>query len=65
MEIEKDQDNNLGESYFEPLKIVYEQDFKIWHDNAKRALEDIRGAASGVPLAYLICPNLHPLPEAD
>ena len=42
MEIEKDQDNSLGESYFQPLteKIVYEQGFETWHDNAKRALED-------------------------
>ena len=67
IEIEKDQDNTLGECYFEPLteKFVYEQGFKTWHDNDKRVLEDIRGEASGVPLAYLIRPNIHPLPEAD
>ena len=66
IEIEKDQDNSLGESYFAPLteKTVYERGFKTWHDNAKCALEDIRGEASGVPLTYLICPNVHPLPEA-
>ena len=41
----KDQDNTLGESYFEPLseKTVYEQGFKTWHDNAKRALGVVQG----------------------
>ena len=60
-------ENTLGETYFAPLteKTVYEKGFKSWHDNANRALEDIRGEASGAPLAYIIHPNIHPLPEAD
>ena len=44
---------------------MYEKGFKSWYDNAKRALEDIRGEASGAALAYIIRPNIHPLPEAD
>ena len=67
IEIEKNQDNTLDESYFAPLteKIVYEKGFKSWGENIKRALEDIRREASGTPLAYIIRPNIHPLPEAD
>ena len=65
IEIEKNQDNTLGEYYFAFLteKIVYEKGFKSWDDNIKRTLEDIRGEASGTPLAYNIRPNIHPLPE--
>ena len=67
IEIEKNQDNTLCESYFAPLteKIVYEKGFKSWDENIKRALDDIRGKASGTPLSYIIRSNIHPLPEAD
>ena len=67
IEIEGNQDNTLGESHFAPLteKTVYDKGFKSRDDNIKRALEDIRGEASGAPPAYIIPPNIHPLPEAD
>ena len=53
IEIERNQDNTLGEYYFAPPteKIVYEKGFKSWDENVKRALEDIHGEASGTPLA--------------
>ena len=48
-------ENTLGETYFAPLteKTVYEKGFKSWDDNVRRALGDIRGEASGTPLAHL------------
>ena len=67
IDIEKNQDNTLGETYFAPLtdKIVNDKGFKTWDENARRALEEIRGEASGTPLAYLVRRNIHPLPEAQ
>ena len=67
IKIEKDHDNTHGEYYFSPLteKTLHEKGFKAWDENIRRALEDIRGEASGAPLAYLIRPDIHPAPEAD
>ena len=63
IKIERDHDNSHGEYYFSPLteKTLYEKGFKAWDENVRRALEDIRGEASGAPLAYLIRPNIHPV----